>query len=100
MPMFCSVTFLFYVIKSVIWILIFFIVAECRTSLFVAVKDVSPLLQESTGMQYFCLGTFDPSVFAARSLDLMIQESSANPPNNQSKGNMDGKALDFYSFQG
>ncbi|KAG8177006.1 hypothetical protein JTE90_006950 [Oedothorax gibbosus] len=78
-------------------------VVNCKAVIFSselmeAVKDVSPTLNESSaGMQYFCMGNFDPSAFPARSLDLLIKESSTIPPNDNNKGNMNDRLFYVYT---
>lgn len=54
-----------------------------------AVKDVSPQLKEVNGLQYFCLGEFDPATVPAKSLNTLIPESSKSPPTHY-KGTMNG----------
>lgn len=77
-------------------------VVNCKAMIFSsemssAVKEVAPLLKETTGLQYFCLGDFDPADFSARSVDLMLRESSVNPPATHSKGSMDDRLFYVYT---
>ncbi|GFY37647.1 long-chain fatty acid transport protein 1 [Trichonephila inaurata madagascariensis] len=61
-----------------------------------AVKDVSPLLKELDGLQYFCLGKFESSVFPAKSLDTLIPENSITPPKHH-KGDMNDRLFYVYT---
>ncbi|CAL1260944.1 unnamed protein product [Larinioides sclopetarius] len=61
-----------------------------------AVKDVTPQLKELEGLQYFCLGQFDPAIIPAKSLDTLIPESSINPPTYH-KGSMNDRLFYVYT---
>ncbi|KAF8765033.1 Long-chain fatty acid transport protein 1 like protein [Argiope bruennichi] len=76
-------------------------VVNCKAVIFgseliQAVSDVSPLLKDVDGLQYFCLGEFDSATVPAKSLDTLIPESPTTPPKHH-KGSMNDRLFYVYT---
>lgn len=51
-----------------------------------AIRDVTPLIKETSNIKFFCVGNFDAASLPVQSLDLLLQDSSTDKPCNGHKG--------------